>query len=190
MFVSNDIRSSVPGTYGQIVIEVDYPEEYDGEPRIIATSLVESTTGPFAGFFPAFSLPQPNTMAIAGIWEGQVTGAIMNADVKVTLHQERDMLYGLLEIFSEAFPTMDQEFLVSGEVVNGSFFLEIQDRFDACYEEDDPCTFIGYRLFAAAEEVKGNVMSGDTIYFDEAGRFDRGNFSLTRVRDVFAPEPE
>ena len=71
MFVSNDIRSSVPGTYGQIVIEVDYPEEYDGEPQIVATSLVESTTGPFAGFFPAFSLPQPNTMAIAGIWEGR-----------------------------------------------------------------------------------------------------------------------
>ena len=100
------------------------------------------------------------------------------------------MLYGLLEILSGTFPTIDREFLVSGEVVNGSFFLEIQDRFDACYEEDDPCTFIGYRLFAAAEEVEGKIMSGDTIYFDEMDRFDRGNFSLTRVRDVFAPEPE
>ena len=187
MFVSNDIRSSVPGTYGQIVIEVDYPDEYDGEPQIVATSLVESTTGPFAGFFPAFSLPQPNTMAIAGIWEGQVTGAIMNADVKVTLHQERDMLYGLLEILSGTFPTIDREFLVSGEVANGSFYLEIQDRFDACYEEDDPCTFIGYRLFAAAEDVEGKIMSGDTIYFDEMDRFARGRFELERRRDLYHP---
>ena len=189
MFVSNDIRSPVPGTYGQIVIEVDYPnpEQIDGEPRIIATSLVESTTGPFAGFFPAFSLPRPNTTAIAGIWEGQVTGTIMNADVRVTLHQERDMLYGLLEILSGTFPTIDQEFLVSGEVVNRSFFLEIQDRFDACYEEDDPCTFIGYRLFAEAEDVEGKIMSGDTVYFDETGRFDRGEFQLERKRDVYHP---
>ena len=84
------------------------------------------------------------------------------------------MLYGLLEILSGTFPTIDREFLVSGEVVNGSFFLEIQDRFDACYEEDDPCTFIGYRLFAPSIS-EGKIMSGDTVYFDETGRFDRGN---------------
>ena len=84
MFVSNDIRSSLPGTYGQIVIEVDYPERYDGEPVIVATSLVESTTGPFAGFFPAFAMPRPDTPAVAGIWEGDLTGEIMNAQVQVT----------------------------------------------------------------------------------------------------------
>ena len=188
MFVSNDIRSPVPGTYGQIVIEVDYPnpEQIDGEPRIIATSLVESTTGPFAGFFPAFALPQPNTTAIAGIWEGSVTGTIMNATVKVTLHQERDMLYGLLEILSGTFPTIYREFLVRGEVLNGSFFLEIRDLFDACFEEDDPCTFIGFRLFAPS--ISGDVMSGDTIYFDEADRFDRGEFKLERKRDLYHPK--
>ena len=188
MFVSNDIRSSVPGTYGQIVIEVEdlNPAQGDLEPRIIATSLVESTTGPFAGFFPAFALPQPDTTAIAGVWEGSVTGEIMNAQVRVTLYQERDMLYGTLGILSGTFPTIDREFLVGGEVVNGSFFLEIQDRFDACYEEDDPCTFIGYRLFAPS--ISGDVMNGDTIYFDEADRYNKGNFSLTRVSAVYPPE--
>ena len=188
MFVSNDIRSSVPGTYGQIVIEVEdlNPAQGDLEPRIIATSLVESTTGPFAGFFPAFALPQPDTTAIAGFWEGSVSGTIMNAQVQVTLFQERDMLYGTLGILSGSFPTIDQEFLISGEVVNGSFFLEIRDRFDACLEEDDPCTFIGFRLYAPS--ISGDVMSGDTIYFDEADRFDKGNFSLTRVGAVYPPE--
>ena len=186
MFVSNDIRSSVPGTWGQIIIEVEYPEQYDGEPRIIATSLVESTTGPFAGFFPAFALPQPDTTAIAGVWEGSVTGEIMNAQVRVTLYQERDMLYGTLDILSGTFPTIDREFLIGGEVVNGSFFLEIRDLFDACVSEDDPCRFIGYRLFAPS--ISGDVMNGDTIYFDEADRYNKGNFSLTRVSAVYPPE--
>ena len=185
MFASNDIRSSVPGTYGQIVIEVEdlNPARSDLEPRIAATSLVESTTGPFAGFLPAFALPQPGTPAIAGVWEGDVTGSIMNAQVRVTLHQERDMLYGTLGVLSGSFPTTDREFRVSGGVANGTFFLEIQEPFDACVEEDDPCTFIGYRMFASS--ISGAVMNGDTIYFDETDRFDKGNFSLTRVGAIY-----
>ena len=188
MFVDNDIRSSVPGTYGQIVIEVEdlNPELFDEEPRIVATSLVESTTGPFAGFFPAFALPQPDNPAIAGVWQGDVTGGIMNATVQVTLYQERDMLYGVLEILSGTFPTIDREFLIAGEVVNGSFLLEIRNFFDAPPTEDALPPFIGYRLFA--EEIDGNTMNGDTIYFDEADRFDKGNFSLTRVGAVYPPQ--
>ena len=188
MYVSDDIRSSVPGTFGQIIIEVDYPDEYDGEPEIVATSLVESTTGPFAGFFPAFVMPQPDSLAIAGIWEGDVTGAIMDAKVSVTLHQERDMLYGVLEILSGAFPTLDREFLIEGEVVNGSIKLEIENFFDAPPSRDALPPFIGFRLFA--EEVEGQMMSGDTIYFDEMSRFDRGGFKLKRKRDVYHPPEE
>ena len=186
MFVSDDIRSSVPGTYGQIVIEVDYPKEYDGEPQIMATSLVESTTGPFAGFFPAFALPQPSTTAVAGVWEGPVTGTIINAKVRVTLHQERDMLYGALDILSGDFPTVYQGFVIGGAVVNGTFLLEIRDFFDNCATGDDPCPFIGFRLFAP--EVVGNTMSGDAIYFDQTGRFDRGEFELERKRDIYHPK--
>lgn len=185
MFVNNDIRSTLRGSFGPIVIEVEdlNPARGDREPRIVATSLVESTTGPFAGFFPAFALPQPDNPAIAGVWEGDVTGEIMNAEVRVTLHQERDMLYGTLGILSGSFPTTGREFLVSGEVVNGSFFLEIRDQFDDCFDEDDPCTFIGYRMFAPS--VSGGTLDGDTIYFDEADRFDKGNFSLTRVGAIY-----
>ncbi len=183
MFVSDDIRSSVPGSYGQIVIEVDYPEEYDGEPVIVATSLVESTTGPFAGFFPAFAMPQPDTMAIAGIWEGELRGTIMNADVKVALHQERDMLYGALQILSGTFPTIDREFLITGEVINGSILLEIQNFFDAPPSRDSLPPFIGYRMFA--DEVEGQMMSGDTIYFDGMERFDKGHFTLERKHDLY-----
>ena len=96
------------------------------------------------------------------------------------------MLYGTLDILSGSFPTIDRGFLIRGEVVSGSFFLEIQDRFDACFEEDDPCTFIGYRLFAPS--ISGDNMNGDTIYFDEADRFDKGSFTLTRVSAVYPTE--
>jgi hypothetical protein len=188
MFVSNDIRSTVPGTYGQIVIEVEdlNPARGDLEPRIIATSLVESTASPFAGFLPAFALPQPNTPAIAGVWEGPVSGTIMNAQVRVTLFQERDMLYGPLEILSGTFPTVNRHFLVRGAVTNGTYELEVRDFFDDCSGQGAPCMFFGYRLFAPS--ISGDVMSGDTIYFDEADRYDKGNFSLTRVGAVYPPE--
>ena len=31
-------------------------------------------------------------------------------------------------------------------------------------------------------------MSGDTIYFDETERFDRGRFTLERIHDLFDPK--
>lgn len=188
MFVTDDIRSSVPGTFGQIVIEVEdpKPEAYDEVPAIIATSLVESTTGPFSGFFPAYAMPQSDTPAVAGVWEGDVTGDLMNAQVRVTLHQERDMLYGALDILSGTFPTVYREFLIAGEVSEGKFYLEIRDFFDDCSTDDDPCSIVGFRLFAP--EVVGNTMSGDAVFFEETGRFDRGNFQLERKHDIYVPE--
>ena len=134
MFVSDDIRSPVSGTFGQIVIEVEdlTPDQFYVKPRIVATSLVESTTGPFAGFFPAFAMPQPDTPAMAGIWEGDLNGAIANARVKVTLFQERDMLYGALRILSGTFPTTHREFHIGGSIVNGTIRLEVEDFFDDC----------------------------------------------------------
>ena len=188
MYVNNDIRSTVSGTWGQIIIEVEdlRPARDDREPLIVATSLVESTTGPFAGFFPAFAMPRPNTPAIGGVWEGSVTGDIMNAQVQVTLFQERDMLYGLLEILSGTFPTVNRHFLIRGQVTNGTYELEVRDLFDNCSGQGAPCTFIGYRMFAPS--ISGNTMDGDTIYFDETDRFDKGNFSLTRVGAVYPPD--
>ncbi|MCY3756228.1 MAG: hypothetical protein OXG96_00740 [Acidobacteria bacterium] len=189
MYVNNDIRSTVPGTWGQIIIEVEdlLPNEDDREPLIIATSLVESTTGPFAGFIPAFAMPRSNTPAIAGIWEGPVTGEIMNAQVRVTLYQERDMLYGLLEILSGTFPTVNREFLIRGAVTNGTYELEVRDFFDDCPRRDAPCVFFGYRMFAPS--IRENVMSGDTIYFDGADKSDKGHFRLTRVGPIYPPPP-
>ena len=188
MFASDDIRLPVPGTFGPITIEVeDIGDENDGTPRIVATSLIESTTGPFAGFLPAFALPQPNASAIAGIWEGSVTGAIMNANVRLTLFQERDMLYGSFDILSGAFPTTDQSFRIQGDVIDGSVLLEVQEVLDDCRQiGSDPCTMFGYRLFT--QSINGGTLSGDTIYVDRSGRSDSGTFTLDRVGDIYPPE--
>ena len=184
MFISDDIRAMNPDTFGHIKIEVEDLDALDDAlPRIVATSLVESTTGPFAGFFPAFALPQINTPAIAGEWQGSVTGTIMNADVTVILFQERDMLYGRFDVDSGTFPTTDRSFLIRGEVVNETYMLEIQDRFDDCAVSTAPCTFFSYRLFSLS--IDGNSMSGDTIYFDEFNQSDRGGFNLDRVGPIF-----
>ena len=96
------------------------------------------------------------------------------------------MLYGVLEILSGAFPTLDREFLIEGEVVNGTIKLEIENFFDAPPSRDALPPFIGYRLFA--EAVDGEVLSGDTIYFDEMERFDKGHFTLKRSHDLYDPK--
>ena len=188
MFVSDDIRMPVPGTFGPITIEVeDIDTEDNAIPRIVATSLIESTTGPFAGFLPAFALPRPATSAIAGIWEGSVTGAIMNATVRLTLYQERDMLYGSLEIRGGNFPTTDRIFSVKGDVIDGSVLLEIQQVLDDCRHLDsDPCTLFAYRLFA--QSISGSTLSGDTVYVDGSGRSDSGSFTLDRVGAIYTSE--
>ena len=72
----------------------------------------------------------------------------MNAQVRMTLFQERDMLYGTFDVLSGIFPTTDRQFLVRGEVVNETYALEIQDLFDDCYADGDPCVFFALRLFA------------------------------------------
>ena len=188
MFVSDDIRMPVPGTFGPITIEVeDVDTEDNYRPRIVAISLIESTTGPFAGFLPAFALPRNTTSAIAGTWEGSVTGGITNAEVRLTLYQERDMLYGRLEILSGTFPTTDRFFDIKGDVIDGSVLLEIQQVLDDCRHPDsDPCTVFAYRLFA--ESISGNTLSGDSVYIDGSGRSDSGSFTLNRMGAIYTSE--
>ena len=190
MFVSDDIRMPVPNTFGPITIEVEDIDTGDNAlPRIVATSLIESTTGPFAGFLPAFALPQPTTSTIAGTWEGSVTGAIMNAEVRLTLYQERDMLYGSLDVRSGTFPTTDRFFSIKGDVIDGSVLLEIQQALDDCYCIDsDPCTLFAYRLFA--NSIRGNTLSGNTVFVDRLGRSDIGSFTLDRVGAIYRPRPQ
>ena len=71
MFVSDDIRMTVPGTFGQITIEVEDLDTQDYDlPRIVATSLVESTTGPFAGFLPGLCLASTHHLGNRGCLGG------------------------------------------------------------------------------------------------------------------------
>ncbi|MSO23899.1 MAG: hypothetical protein EXQ58_11800 [Acidobacteria bacterium] len=68
MYIDNDIRSNIPGTFGQIVIEVtDANAGDDKAPRLVANSFIRSSNGT-SGFFPAFALAQANTISIAGKW--------------------------------------------------------------------------------------------------------------------------
>jgi len=178
MFIDNDIRSVVNGTFGPIIIEVSDPTNDGKSPRVIANSIVQSTNGTGA-FFPAFALPQSNTVSVAGVWEGSLTGTIINAQARVELYQERDMLYGTLDIVSGNFPTAAKNFLISGEVIENKYLLQVQDAFD----EDADLTFFSYRLFG--NSLTGTRLEGDTIYFDEQDLRDIGGFSLTRTGSIY-----
>jgi hypothetical protein len=179
MYIDNDIRSNAPGTFGQIVIEVTDANAADTKaPRLVANSFIRSTNGT-SGFFPAFALPQSNTISIAGRWEGTLSGgSLINAQARIDLFQERDMLYGRLDILSGTFPTTSRGFLVTGDVVDNSYVIQIQNIFDG----DPNRSLVSFRLFGL---LSGSRLAGDTIYFDERNRSSVGTFSLGRTGDIY-----
>jgi hypothetical protein len=179
MYVNNDVRSGVSGTFGQIVIEVaDTNPNDDQVPRLAATSLVRSLDGTSA-FFPALALPQANTNSIAGRWEGTLSaGTLINAQVRIDLFQERDMIYGTFDILSGVFPTTDRNFSISGEIIDNNHVFQLQDIVDG----DASQTLFTYRFLGA---LSGNRLRGDTIYFDERKRSAVGTFDLGRTGSIY-----
>ena len=179
MYIDNDIRSNAPGTFGQIVIEVTDANASDEKaPRLVANSFIRSSNGT-SGFFPAFALPEANTISIAGIWDGTLSGGtLINAQARIELFQERDMLYGSLEILSGTFPTTRRNFLVVGDIIDNSYVIQIQNIFDS----DPSLSLLSYRLFG---ELVGGRLQGDTIYFDERNRSSVGTFNLGRTGDIY-----
>jgi hypothetical protein len=179
MYVDNDIRSVAPDTFGQIVIEVTDANAGDNDtPRLVANSFIRSTNGT-SGFFPAFALPQANTISIAGRWEGTLSGgSLINAQAQIDLFQERDMLYGRMTIQSGTFPTLRTSFLVSGDVINNSYIIQIQNIFDS----DSNNSMVSYRMFGL---LSNGRLQGDAIYFDERNRSSVGTFDLGRTGDIY-----
>jgi hypothetical protein len=179
MYVNNDVRSGANGTFGQIVIEVtDTNTNDDRTPRLVANSLVRSSNGTSA-FFPAFALPQENTISIAGVWEGTLlAGTLISAQVRLSLFQERDMIYGTLDVLSGVFPTVARNFSISGEIVNNNYVFQIQDIVDS----NSANSLISYRFLGG---LTGNRLKGDTIYFDELGRNAVGTFDLGRTGSIY-----
>lgn len=180
LYINNDIRSTVPGSFGPIVISVSDPVTNDTKaPRIVAVSLVKSNQNTSA-FFPGFALPQSNTKSMAGHYTGTLTGSTINAQVAVDLFQERDMLYGTLDVTGGTFPLQSTGFLLSGEVINNNYLFQTQDAFDS----DTPQTFFALRLFG--QFTTTSAITGDYIYYDEQDRRERSTFTLNRISDIYA----
>jgi hypothetical protein len=192
MYVNSDIRNGVP-TFGMITIEAIDPTPTDADaPRIVANSIVRSTTGD-ASFFEAFALPPVTdpakaTQAIAGVWTGTLTGSNNNVNCTVTLElfQERDQLYGTLHVDSGKFPALPPDspndyFLVQGEVNNNTYLIQIQDPFDK------NLMMFSLRMWASSIPSGSVVMENQSafIYFDENNKSDIGSFSLTRTGDIY-----
>ncbi len=179
MYIDNDVRSNVFGSFGQIVIEVTDTNPNDNlAPRLVANSFIRSSNGT-SGFFPAFASPQTNTISIAGRWEGTLSGGgLINAQVRMDLFHERDMLYGTFDILSGTWPANRRGFLISGDVNDNIYVLQIQDILDT----DTNSTLLSYRLFG---NLSGGRLQGDAIYFDERNRSSVGTFSLARTGSIY-----
>ena len=183
MYIDNDIRNSVSGTFGEIVIEASEPSIL-----LMANSIVKSVNGTGA-FFPAFPLPPASLKSIAGIWQGSVTGTVINAQVKITLYQEGTSLFGKLEINSGSFPTASKSFPIGGFVSNNG----TSDKYFIRANADIVDSSVGSFSFSLnATPITGPRMQGNFAYFDsmafgedtEFGHRDQGSFSLGRTGDI------
>jgi hypothetical protein len=181
LFVDEDIRKSLPGTYGQIIVEVNPQPQYDETPfaKLIALSVVASTNGTGA-FFPGFALPRLASTAIAGLWQGTLIGGLFNAQVSATIWQEEDTLYGTMEFLSGTYPyTFNKSpsvLSLTGDVIDGQYGLEVDN------ELQDDGTFFVHRFFGT---ISGSTFNGKMLFLDEHERKDVGTFTLQRTGNAF-----
>ncbi len=176
-YVDPDVRSSVPGTFGEIVVEARSSAVF-----LLGSSIVKSANGTGA-FFPAVPMGPENLTSVAGVWRGSLTGTLNNAQVEVTLYQERTLLGGTLEILSGTFATGATSLSVSGGVQRSGtterYVLRAGNTFNGSGN------FYSFQLYAP--QLSGAKIEGSTLYLDEKGARETGTFSLTRSGHIIPP---
>ena len=178
MYIDEDIRNSVPGSFGQIVIEPS------GDLLLSANSLVLSNNGT-AGFFPAVSMPPANMMQMAGEWQGTLTGTLINAQVKMEMFQEKGIMYGALGIMSGTFPISGTSFQFSGEMHPSSngFLLQVHGESPLYNLTLYMPSLSGMPM--GGMQGQGMQIQGQMLYVDDQGRKDTGTFTMTRTGNIF-----
>ncbi|MFN8006824.1 MAG: hypothetical protein U0V70_07345 [Terriglobia bacterium] len=178
MYIDDDIRSSVPGSYGQIVIEPN------ASLLLMANSLVLSANGT-AGFFPAVSMPAANMMQMAGQWQASLTGTLINAQVKMTIFQEKGMMYGSMEVTGGTFPVTGP-MTFSGEMdpTTNGFMLQANGTSPLFNLTMYMPSFSGMPM--QGMPTQGGQMQGKFVYVDEQNRKDVGTWTMTRMGHIFS----
>ncbi len=177
MYVDNDIRGSFPGSFGEIVITPGQGTSL----RLVANSIVKSANGTGA-FFPAFTLPKGEEISFAGIYEGTVTGTLMNGQIKLELHQERQMLYGLLTVVSGSFPTTTKTIPIYGQAADNEPAALQNGR---VADTDSAGTIYSLRIIGEDLHVDRKELDGKLWFQDINGRSGVSDFSLTRSGSIF-----
>jgi len=175
LYLDNDIRSSASGTSGPIVIEAANDSAF-----LIANSIVTSANGT-SGFFPALALPPASLKSIAGVWEGPLTGTLINAQVKVSLLQEGTVLFGEIEIVSGSFPAAQQTISIQGSISNDG----TSDSYSIQANEIADSTVTSFSLNLTAPPITGSKMAGQFKYSDAKGQADTGTFSWSRTGNLY-----
>jgi hypothetical protein len=87
------------------------------------------------------------------------------------------MLYGYLDVLSGTFPNAQRSFLISGEVMDDSYALVIQDNVDSFDDTLISYRFVGYHTPARLELVM--------LYSDNKNRQDSGTLTLYRTGNAY-----
>jgi len=172
MYLNNDIRDVVSGTYGQIVVE---PQTYGLV--LLASSIVKNENG-MSAFFPAQTLLPASAKSLAGAWEGTIsTNTSGTITAKLKLFQEGSMLYGFINMSGGVF-SQPVDVAISGELIDQSIVLDLHHWFSLSTGKLIP---VSMRLMA---ELKGAQLEGLGMYVTPTD-YEDGTFTLTRARGAY-----
>lgn len=105
----------------------------------------------------------------------------MNGQIKLELHQEREMVYGRLTVVSGSFPTTTKTIPIYG-LASADEPAALQNT--SLTDTDTAGTIYSLRIIAALHYGR-KVIDGEMRYFDAQGRSDTGSFSLTRSGSIY-----
>jgi len=119
MYINNDIRNAVSGTYGPIIIEPQTPGL-----MLTACSIVKNTAANYSSFFKAQTIPPNDTLNVGGVWEGTVpTYSYGDLHYKMTLFQNKATISGTAITSNGPYPNIP--FQIMGIVSGGTLLMGI-----------------------------------------------------------------
>ena len=124
-------------------------------------------------------------MQMAGDWQGTMTGTLFNAQVKMTMFQEKGMIYGTMEFTGGTFPVTGTTLTFSGEMdpTTNGFMLQAHGTSPLFNLTLYTPSFSGMPM--GGMQGQGPQMQGKMLYVDEQNRKDVGTFTMTRMGHVF-----
>jgi hypothetical protein len=176
MYINDDIRNAVNGTYGPIIIEPQTPGL-----MLTACSIVKYTGANYSSFFTAQTIPPNDTLNVAGVWQGAIATedyGILN--YTFTLFQNKTIISGTA--ITSNGPNPNVPYTILGTIRGGLLLMGMYQP------PTGSITKVQVAAFAQAQFNNGS-MQGYFLGGSTTGLAAATSFSATRTGSSFANFP-